>query len=751
MEKDEPPHEGEILILAISQGKKWDEKSQDGAIGSIDRCIVFAPKGAVPGQNARLKLAVMRDRAGAIRTDSGGRPMYTARRAPVEYVDRWRENGDGTLSRVTFAVDWLLRESEEGVCETRAPAQRESQNPNIRAVYRLVWGSSISDSAFECRKMRVFLQMEERVQNGALVWLGVGERLEPDSSEVFPTKSFVVSGGNWVQRGLQPVYPADTTVQLSLKYEEEGRETAKTVEHTWETLPAWLQDEMLIPYPLCGCSRQRSHPNNRSDGYGKCELCRNEETCDRCGQTPKRVKIVAGRRICSTCESMAVMEALVESQVSGEARIKVAATARNLLAGRAMERKLGEMVLAATLDHLPEGIARDRVAQAGAGYGWYYVTSDGTYGSKFSPEALEILQCFDRAKGDGLVLMTAWLGGHQKFDDCERMGDFYHRSQVKGESLTPNFSLVGSLSVSVRLRGTEADRQAASAGYRRLVESQESESDEAREIREILSDNEQDFAAALLRIKAAEQALESLRMAEEAALSQRQTVEVSFGGPTNREMADGFWTSPKSIPNHDGELRLIDKERDWVKGNVRVAGMTGVVVSVTHTRGYHGGYVSVTVAVVPGSAFDDPEPKAPLSEEEAAERLRLQELLAWGPYGGESLLEEDLGLAKRIDAFVKEAIGIRGKAAHRLLSEEDEEAYGRGARTSAISRKFPGIDHHGLDWAHGRDIMPVVFWAERLSANARKPPRTDADPKPASAEQVTTSLDALRSKFGKKR
>ncbi|MEK7655149.1 MAG: hypothetical protein AAB386_00500 [Patescibacteria group bacterium] len=227
-----------------------------------------------------------------------------------------------------------------------------------------------------------------------------------------------------------------------------------------------------------------------------------------------------------------------------------------------------------------------------------------------------------------------------------------------------------------------------------------------------------------------------------------ETVVVSFGSPTRAQRADGFWTSAKGIPNHNGELRLINKEKGWIKENIKVAGIVGTVMSASHASGYGGGYVSVTVAVVPGTSFEDPEPKAPMSEEELVERTRLADLLAWDPYPGAPASRPlgDLALAQRIDAFVKEAVGVRGQQTFQLLREEADEAYGRGGRSIAIAEKFPGVDHHGLDWAAGRDIMPVTFWAEKLSANAPKPPKDEV--KPASTEQVTTTLDALTAKFG---
>lgn len=95
-----------------------------------------------------------------------------------------------------------------------------------------------------------------------------------------------------------------------------------------------------------------------------------------------------------------------------------------------------------------------------------------------------------------------------------------------------------------------------------------------------------------------------------------ETVVVSFGGPTNRAIADGFWKNPKSITGHGGELRLVDVEKGWIKENIQVVGMSGAVLSATHASGYHGGYVSVTVAVVPGSEVaktEEPQVEAPVA------------------------------------------------------------------------------------------------------------------------------------------
>lgn len=98
---------------------------------------------------------------------------------------------------------------------------------------------------------------------------------------------------------------------------------------------------------------------------------------------------------------------------------------------------------------------------------------------------------------------------------------------------------------------------------------------------------------------------------------------------------------------------------------------------------------------------------------EQEQRGKLRDLLA------HDWVRDDLGLAERIDAFVKEALQIRGRDAARLLRDENYEAYGRGRRTASIEEKFPGINHQGLDWAAGRDIVVVVFWTETQGGTTR--------------------------------
>ncbi len=53
------------------------------------------------------------------------------------------------------------------------------------------------------------------------------------------------------------------------------------------------------------------------------------------------------------------------------------------------------------------------------------------------------------------------------------------------------------------------------------------------------------------------------------------SVVVSFGGPTNREIGNGFWESPKVVPGYNAEIRLKDRSQGWTEGNIEVAGISG--------------------------------------------------------------------------------------------------------------------------------------------------------------------------------
>ncbi len=98
-----------------------------------------------------------------------------------------------------------------------------------------------------------------------------------------------------------------------------------------------------------------------------------------------------------------------------------------------------------------------------------------------------------------------------------------------------------------------------------------------------------------------EQALANLEEASEQKDADLVTVTVSFGSPTNRAIRDGYWESPKSIPGYAAEIRKNDPNGGWTEGNISVVGISGTVLSVKYSRGMHGGYYAVSVAVIPGT------------------------------------------------------------------------------------------------------------------------------------------------------
>ncbi len=95
---------------------------------------------------------------------------------------------------------------------------------------------------------------------------------------------------------------------------------------------------------------------------------------------------------------------------------------------------------------------------------------------------------------------------------------------------------------------------------------------------------------------------------EEASEKETDTVivSVSFGNPTNRQMRDGFWENPKSIPGYAAEIRLKEPARGWIDGNITVVGIVGTVLSIKYASGHHGGYYAVSVGLVPGTETEIP-------------------------------------------------------------------------------------------------------------------------------------------------
>lgn len=75
-----------------------------------------------------------------------------------------------------------------------------------------------------------------------------------------------------------------------------------------------------------------------------------------------------------------------------------------------------------------------------------------------------------------------------------------------------------------------------------------------------------------------------------------QTVAISFGSPTNRIQAAGFWSWPVLVVLNDQEVgRVIPDESGWLpQGQVKV-------LATEHSSGRNGGYVSMRLAVPAGA------------------------------------------------------------------------------------------------------------------------------------------------------
>lgn len=112
--------------------------------------------------------------------------------------------------------------------------------------------------------------------------------------------------------------------------------------------------------------------------------------------------------------------------------------------------------------------------------------------------------------------------------------------------------------------------------------------------RQIVASEYPDTAARLDKIEA-----EFARLAETS--PEPEVVFIHFGSPTNRQIEDGFWETPKEGETTDGRLvRIVrDDSEGWHKPRA-VEPEGAVVVGVKKTPGHHGGWYEVQVVVPPG-------------------------------------------------------------------------------------------------------------------------------------------------------
>jgi hypothetical protein len=458
----------EIVILEAQKGKNYDETGQ--VIASYCRSIVFLPKGVQPGQKVRVHLIEIEGKK-----DARGRPMYRAEPAPVEYTERWKDNGDGTASRVKIAIDWQFAEKEVEVIETRKLETREG-SANRRTERSVVWGSSLASSFVEEVDVRIIPIESETVKNGELQWEETSEREERGQPVRCPVGRVEAVGGKWFLNRFNTTYEPSWSLELRVYFQVEGEEKYITHATTWGEVPNWLQAELLTLYPVCSCGRQR-RDTQVADGYGKCELCRAEETCQRCGRQAK-ITVINGKLVCENCRPYEEQEQLIAQHLSPLYREQIAAEARKLLQGQALDAETGLAVLKAGLEHISSNYTRDQILRRYEGYRWYYFTDEGVFGTKFEPAALQVLQYLPQAAGNSLVELVAWVTGGPKPSGS----DFYLQTQVEGrEGEKPQITgdllkqVVAKLEagqpvLADRLRGSEAERVAALEAFRQAEE-----------------------------------------------------------------------------------------------------------------------------------------------------------------------------------------------------------------------------------------------------------------------------------------
>lgn len=141
---------------------------------------------------------------------------------------------------------------------------------------------------------------------------------------------------------------------------------------------------------------------------------------------------------------------------------------------------------------------------------------------------------------------------------------------------------------------------------------------------------------------------ESLMELEDSSDSEEdfETVTISFGSPTNRQIRDGYWESPKPVPGYKAEVRLIDPEKGWQEGNIEVDGISGTVLSVKHSAGMHGGYYAISVAVVPGT--EEEIPAFQTAREKAGQESDFPELFV-AFNGDKEKIEEFMAKVEKLD------------------------------------------------------------------------------------------------------
>ena len=427
--------------------------------------------------------------------------------APVEYTQRWKDNGDGTISRVEIATNHLLQQREVGVSETR-PLQTRDGTATVRTERKAVLASALpADAYVEETRTRVVPIETEDVYGGTILWRQIDKREEAAGSDLYPIEKVEAFDYDWDRYHLHPDYGNANKIALSVEFLVKGNTTSLRHETTWGAVPAWLQDQLLAPYHLCSCGRKRIDPTRVTDGYGKCELCRSEEHCSRCNKQAK-VTVINGHLICEDCQPYQKAEDLIDQLLSHELRRAIANEAQRLLVGQVFPKEDGEAKLRETVEHITSSWTRDSLLEKWFGYSYYYFTEEGVFGTKLSPQALERLELLPNTHGNDVVEIIAWFTGRLKDDPS----NYFTRTQNhEVVALPPLEQTIRGLAwdtwrLADRLRASESERIATLEAYTKANKELSDDSSVARLLAEawrLLQDEAQDYVQALKKVEAA--------------------------------------------------------------------------------------------------------------------------------------------------------------------------------------------------------------------------------------------------------
>jgi|GEM_PF-2424994 len=543
MEQEEKK-ENLVAVLLVEEGNKPGQPIATYCPSRRVHHLVFMPREVPVGQQVRVKLVETG------KEDSRGRMLYRAVPAPAEYAERWRDNNDGTASLVLYSTSWLLSESEEGEREKR-PLAVDVPRPEeavTRTNHLIDWGKDSSDTTIVETEVLVTPLYKEYLWSGyRLEWEKTGYQEVPGDMDIYPLAK--IDGAEQSlsrEQMLSVVWENDWQINLKAYFMKDGQKNNITDQKEWGKLPVFVQQQLQSEWPLCLCGRERISlaPGYKLDDYPKCNQCRSEEHCERCGEQ-KPINYLAGHLVCNECKPYESAEQLIDQSVSAERKQALADLVKKLLTAQPLEAELGILVLKNNLSHISNTRAQGRILDQWKGYQWYYSAADGTYGTKFSASALAILQYLPQASGNGLVEMITWLT-----DNLKAANDFYTRTQMRGEKISlPDLQIRCTITqimsenfgrlVADKLSGSEADRSLALEGREKLA-ILSAQSDDVRnllrEVDDLLQASEQDYAKVINKISDAETFLQNLQRLEDLLVAEYSVCPIC-GGELNRNVS----------------------------------------------------------------------------------------------------------------------------------------------------------------------------------------------------------------------